>query len=208
MPYYFYFLIVICILVISNFRKNGFALEEDPYAPPGQHFRLKAVPFSKNITFGVEGSCCFQIFSVIFDCKGTFTLIFVSSMIFYCQISHARSIVMHFITLNLPNFLSFYGHTWHSVCSGIILCLFIIIINHGLSHTDIGCMSKSLQLDRPWTYRLNHKSSDKGNTMLFKLSQLVYDSWLSFNFLCNEVKLNNQKINSVSDLITPILVRS
>jgi len=74
MPYYFYFLIVICILVISNFRKNGFALEEDPYAPPGQHFRLKAVPFSKNITFGVEGSCCYQIFPVIFDCKGTFTV--------------------------------------------------------------------------------------------------------------------------------------
>ena len=48
--------------MISNFRKNGFTLEEDPHAPPGQHFKLKAVPFSKNITFGVEGSCCFQIF--------------------------------------------------------------------------------------------------------------------------------------------------
>ncbi|KAL5543775.1 hypothetical protein UlMin_007559, partial [Ulmus minor] len=34
--------------------KNGFALEEDPDAPPGQHFKLKAVPLSKNITFGVE----------------------------------------------------------------------------------------------------------------------------------------------------------
>jgi DNA mismatch repair protein PMS2 len=30
-------------------------LEEDPNAPPGHHFKLKAVPFSKNITFGVEG---------------------------------------------------------------------------------------------------------------------------------------------------------
>ena len=46
---------------VSNFRKNGFALEEDPDAPPGQHFKLKAVPFSKNITFGVEGNPCFVL---------------------------------------------------------------------------------------------------------------------------------------------------
>lgn len=36
-------------------RKNGFTLEEDPHALPGNRFKLKAVPFSKNITFGVEG---------------------------------------------------------------------------------------------------------------------------------------------------------
>lgn len=35
-------------------RKNGFILEEDPHAPPGRQFKLRAVPFSKNITFGVE----------------------------------------------------------------------------------------------------------------------------------------------------------
>lgn len=46
-------------LLWSNFRKNGFVLEEDPDAPPGHQFKLKAVPFSKNITFGVEGSLWF-----------------------------------------------------------------------------------------------------------------------------------------------------
>ncbi|CAI0424963.1 unnamed protein product [Linum tenue] len=35
-------------------RRNGFSLEEDPDAPPGFRFQLNAVPFSKNITFGVE----------------------------------------------------------------------------------------------------------------------------------------------------------
>nr|XP_016464724.1 PREDICTED: DNA mismatch repair protein PMS1-like isoform X2 [Nicotiana tabacum] len=37
----------------DTFRKNGFLLEEDLHAPPGHRFKLKAVPFSKNITFGV-----------------------------------------------------------------------------------------------------------------------------------------------------------
>lgn len=40
---------------LSGDRKNGFTIEEDPHALPGNRFRLKAVPFSKNITFGVEG---------------------------------------------------------------------------------------------------------------------------------------------------------
>ncbi|KAE8009504.1 hypothetical protein FH972_005936 [Carpinus fangiana] len=53
---------VVASMHMDIIRKNGFTLEEDPCAPPGQHFRLKAVPFSKNITFGVEGRCCFQIF--------------------------------------------------------------------------------------------------------------------------------------------------
>ncbi|XP_010522786.1 PREDICTED: DNA mismatch repair protein PMS1 [Tarenaya hassleriana] len=35
-------------------RQNGFILEENPNGRPGCHFRLRAVPFSKNITFGVE----------------------------------------------------------------------------------------------------------------------------------------------------------
>ena len=43
-------------------RKNGFALEEDPDAVSGQRFKLKAVPFSKNITFGVEGNVCIQTY--------------------------------------------------------------------------------------------------------------------------------------------------
>ncbi|KAL8096534.1 DNA mismatch repair protein PMS1-like isoform X2 [Apium graveolens] len=38
---------------MDTIRKNGFALEEDLYAPLGQRFKLRAVPFSKNITFGV-----------------------------------------------------------------------------------------------------------------------------------------------------------
>ncbi|KAK6937391.1 DNA mismatch repair protein, S5 domain 2-like [Dillenia turbinata] len=45
---------VVVSMHMDVIRKNGFALEEDLYAPPGHHFKLKAVPFSKNITFGVE----------------------------------------------------------------------------------------------------------------------------------------------------------
>ncbi|XP_062088451.1 DNA mismatch repair protein PMS1 isoform X2 [Humulus lupulus] len=45
---------VVVSMHMDIFRKNGFVLEEDLDAPPGHHFRLKAVPFSKNITFGVE----------------------------------------------------------------------------------------------------------------------------------------------------------
>lgn len=39
-------------------------MEEDPDAQPGHHFKLKAVPFSKNITFGVEGNPFFLYFIV------------------------------------------------------------------------------------------------------------------------------------------------
>uniref|UniRef100_A0A803NE06 Uncharacterized protein n=1 Tax=Chenopodium quinoa TaxID=63459 RepID=A0A803NE06_CHEQI len=35
-------------------RKNGFILEEDLDSSSGNRFKLKSVPFSKNITFGVE----------------------------------------------------------------------------------------------------------------------------------------------------------
>ncbi|KAG5231753.1 DNA mismatch repair family protein [Salix suchowensis] len=45
---------VVTSMNLDIIRKNGFALEEDPHAQPGHHFKLKAVPFSKNITFGVE----------------------------------------------------------------------------------------------------------------------------------------------------------
>ncbi|KAJ8547431.1 hypothetical protein K7X08_011017 [Anisodus acutangulus] len=37
----------------DTFRRNGFLLEEDLCAPPGHRFKLKAVPFSKNLTFGI-----------------------------------------------------------------------------------------------------------------------------------------------------------
>ncbi|CAN4093078.1 unnamed protein product [Withania somnifera] len=37
----------------DTFRRNGFLLEEDLCAPPGHRFKLKAVPFSKNVTFGI-----------------------------------------------------------------------------------------------------------------------------------------------------------
>ena len=42
--------------LLSYFRKNGFVLAEDLHASPGNHYLLKAVPFSKNITFGVQGN--------------------------------------------------------------------------------------------------------------------------------------------------------
>lgn len=53
---------------ILSCRKNGFTLEEDHEAPPGSHFRLKAVPFSKNITFGVEGTCQNLVMSNSVEC--------------------------------------------------------------------------------------------------------------------------------------------
>ncbi|KAI3864568.1 hypothetical protein MKX03_017025 [Papaver bracteatum] len=45
---------VIASLHMDIIRKNGFSLVEDLGAPPGHHFKLRAVPFSKNITFGAE----------------------------------------------------------------------------------------------------------------------------------------------------------
>ncbi|KAJ9543345.1 hypothetical protein OSB04_023052 [Centaurea solstitialis] len=49
-------------------RKNGFSLEEDMDAPPGSRYRLKAVPFSKNITFGV--SDVKELISILADGEG------------------------------------------------------------------------------------------------------------------------------------------
>ncbi|OVA02657.1 DNA mismatch repair protein [Macleaya cordata] len=45
---------VIASMHMDIIRKNGFTLVEDVHAPPGHHFKLRAVPFSKNITFGAE----------------------------------------------------------------------------------------------------------------------------------------------------------
>lgn len=52
------------MLFFSTSRKNGFSLEEDMDAPPGQRYKLKAVPFSKNITFGVSG--CLQCYAIVY----------------------------------------------------------------------------------------------------------------------------------------------
>ncbi|XP_052172527.1 DNA mismatch repair protein PMS1 isoform X2 [Diospyros lotus] len=49
-------------------RKNGFSLEEDFHAPPGHRFKLKAVPFSKNITFGVADVK--ELISILADSQG------------------------------------------------------------------------------------------------------------------------------------------
>ncbi|CAH8361105.1 unnamed protein product [Eruca vesicaria subsp. sativa] len=45
---------VTVLMHMDVIRENGFLLEENPSAPPGRHFRLRAVPYSKKITFGVE----------------------------------------------------------------------------------------------------------------------------------------------------------
>ncbi|XP_028804109.1 DNA mismatch repair protein PMS1-like [Neltuma alba] len=45
---------IVASMHMDIIRKNGFTLEEDPNAPPGCRYKLKAVPFSKNIVFGSE----------------------------------------------------------------------------------------------------------------------------------------------------------
>ncbi|KAJ8898622.1 hypothetical protein K2173_004235 [Erythroxylum novogranatense] len=45
---------VVASMNMGIIRKNGFTLEEDLQAQPGHRFKLKAVPFSKNTTFGAE----------------------------------------------------------------------------------------------------------------------------------------------------------
>ncbi|KAK7270208.1 hypothetical protein RIF29_23191 [Crotalaria pallida] len=45
---------IVASMHMDIIRKNGFTLEEDSSAPPGCRYKLKSVPFSKNITFGVE----------------------------------------------------------------------------------------------------------------------------------------------------------
>jgi DNA mismatch repair protein PMS2 len=67
--------------LLSYVRKNGFVLAEDLHASPGNHYILKAVPFSKNITFGVQGKYLFPIcpkhtFPLLKNSK--FELIFIS----------------------------------------------------------------------------------------------------------------------------------
>lgn len=56
-------MILFCTIIS---RKNGFTLEEDPNAPPGRRYKLKAVPFSKNIVFGSEGSLALNFADFVF----------------------------------------------------------------------------------------------------------------------------------------------
>jgi hypothetical protein len=60
--------------IFSTFRKNGFVLAEDLHASPGNHYLLKAVPFSKNITFGVQGICYFRMSEILFLCMSSMVL--------------------------------------------------------------------------------------------------------------------------------------
>ncbi|KAK1428177.1 hypothetical protein QVD17_17006 [Tagetes erecta] len=53
---------------MDTIRKNGFSLEEDADAPPGHRYKLKAVPFSKNITFGVADVK--ELISILADSQG------------------------------------------------------------------------------------------------------------------------------------------
>ncbi|XP_065861318.1 DNA mismatch repair protein PMS1 [Euphorbia lathyris] len=64
---------IVASMNMDIIRKNGFALEEDQHAPPGHRFRLKAVPFSKNITFGVEDVK--DLISTLADSEGECSII-------------------------------------------------------------------------------------------------------------------------------------
>ncbi|KAG2693459.1 hypothetical protein I3760_08G098200 [Carya illinoinensis] len=64
---------VVASMHMHIIRKNGFSLDEDPYAPPGRHFILKAVPFSKNVTFGVEDVK--DLISTLADSQGECSII-------------------------------------------------------------------------------------------------------------------------------------
>ncbi|KAK1354176.1 DNA mismatch repair protein PMS1 [Heracleum sosnowskyi] len=64
---------VVVTMHMDTIRKNGFALEEDLHAPLGQRFRLRAVPFSKNITFGVVDVK--ELISILADSQGECSMI-------------------------------------------------------------------------------------------------------------------------------------
>ncbi|KAI3961202.1 hypothetical protein MKX01_035788 [Papaver californicum] len=64
---------VIVSLHMDIIRKNGFSMVEDLGAPPGQHFKLRAVPFSKNITFGAEDVK--ELISALADSQGDCSLV-------------------------------------------------------------------------------------------------------------------------------------
>ncbi|KAF2315001.1 hypothetical protein GH714_037497 [Hevea brasiliensis] len=64
---------IIASMNMDVIRKNGFTLEEDPHASPGHRFKLKAVPFSKNVTFGVEDVK--DLISTLADSQGDCSII-------------------------------------------------------------------------------------------------------------------------------------
>ncbi|GFZ19434.1 DNA mismatch repair protein [Actinidia rufa] len=64
---------IVASMHMDTIRKNGFALEEDFHAPPGHRFKLKAVPFSKNITFGVADVR--ELISSLADSQGECSMI-------------------------------------------------------------------------------------------------------------------------------------
>ncbi|KAF5462514.1 hypothetical protein F2P56_018517 [Juglans regia] len=64
---------VVASMHMHTIRKNGFSLDEDPHAPPGRRFILKAVPFSKNVTFGVEDVK--DLISTLADSQGECSII-------------------------------------------------------------------------------------------------------------------------------------
>ncbi|KAL3648019.1 hypothetical protein CASFOL_008987 [Castilleja foliolosa] len=59
---------IVISMHMDTFRKNGFLLEEDVHAPSGRRFILKAVPFSKNITFGIADIK--ELISILSDSHG------------------------------------------------------------------------------------------------------------------------------------------
>nr|DAD33307.1 TPA_asm: hypothetical protein HUJ06_012158 [Nelumbo nucifera] len=64
---------VVASMHMDIIRKNGFTLEEDIHAPPGCHFKLKAVPFSKNVTFGAEDVK--ELISTLADSEGECSMV-------------------------------------------------------------------------------------------------------------------------------------
>lgn len=64
---------IVISMHMDVFRKNGFSLVEDNHAPCGRRFVLKAVPFSKNITFGVADIK--DLISILSDSQGECSMI-------------------------------------------------------------------------------------------------------------------------------------
>ncbi|KAF9622071.1 hypothetical protein IFM89_029355 [Coptis chinensis] len=63
---------IVATMHMDIIRKNGFTLVDELDAPPGQRFKLKAVPFSKNITFGAEDVK--ELISTLSDSQGECTM--------------------------------------------------------------------------------------------------------------------------------------
>ncbi|CAI9103666.1 OLC1v1002192C1 [Oldenlandia corymbosa var. corymbosa] len=64
---------IVISMHMETIRKNGFLLEEDVDASPGRRFMLKAVPFSKTITFGATDLK--ELLSILSDDHGECSMI-------------------------------------------------------------------------------------------------------------------------------------